>query len=632
MALQSKTFTVGIVDDLAYNRFALDLILTEESVSEVGNTSQISYALQLRSGSRNFSSYGLGAEIKLAGTVVAKRDQKTEPLMSIQAYSTLLILSGTATIPHNEDGSLNMAVEFWINTPVQNWTPGYMEMTGASMPLTQIARASTITAYNADIEYPALIRINRKNNTYTHSVFYQFGEMSGFLNGDGNLVEEETKLSQDTIDFKIPYSFYTQIPDKPSMDCTLTCRTYSGSTQIGDPQTAVFLITANEKLCAPVVIGEVVDVNPITTDLTEDPNKLIRFMSDAQCTITASAKNEAWLVKRAVTGTKEVVFEDGEDVVVIEGVETGSFVFQAYDSRGYSFEGQTGCPVTNELINYIPLTVNVSAVRTDPTSGNAILTVEGACYTGIFREGVDNVITAQYCVSNGDFVDIEIHAENNRYKGEANVPGLDYRSQHTLKVTVSDLLMEETGEATVNKGIPVFDWGENDFAFHVPVTVNGSPVWTGNVYTGFAQLGGADVGGCSYLAAYILTELRGGLYRLEVSGRLDLSDITETYEYGLSVAALLDLINAHTGNAHTELELQGNGLAHMWKPGGIIATGGEGYSYGVEKRGGYLCFGRYYTPEGNFGQWDMALLASYLEENAAHVNITVLLICSETEE
>jgi hypothetical protein len=44
-----------------------------------------------------------------------------------------------------------------------------------------------------------------------------------------------------------------------------------------------------------------------------------------------------------------------------------------------------------------------------------------------------------------------------------------------LQVRAVDRLQTVTKSVTVGKGIPVFDWGEGDFAFHVPVTLAGLP-------------------------------------------------------------------------------------------------------------------------------------------------------------
>ena len=45
---------------------------------------------------------------------------------------------------------------------------------------------------------------------------------------------------------------------------------------------------------------------------------------------------------------------------------------------------------------------------------------------------------------------------------------------YTFDVVVTDAVTNATSSATIPKGIPVFDWGENDFNFNVPVYINGT--------------------------------------------------------------------------------------------------------------------------------------------------------------
>ena len=52
--------------------------------------------------------------------------------------------------------------------------------------------------------------------------------------------------------------------------------------------------------------------------------------------------------------------------------------------------------------------------------------------------------------------------------------GLYYESEYTIQIVAADKLASVTKTVTIRRGIPVFDWGENDFAFHVPVYMGGN--------------------------------------------------------------------------------------------------------------------------------------------------------------
>lgn len=457
MALQTKTFTVGGTLSDEYARFALELQLTEESVNVADNTSTVSYRLRLHSGIYYFSLYVMGAEVRLAGTQVAYRDLLTAPQVSIGKNSTFEIFNGTAVVPHNEDGTLDMAVEFSIRMAKEYYTPGPMNGSG-TMALTAIPRASTVAAASAAIGQRSIYTIQRKSAAYTHSVRYSFGELTGYVGSDGVSTDTEVILSDATGSFLIPESFYSQIPNDPSGVCTLLCQTYSGTVPVGTPQSTTFTVTTDPIQCGPLVDGSVEDGNPVTLALTGDAQRLVKFLSDAKCTVTASARCGAQLTEITVNG----VPIDGEQTLA--GVETGSFVFRACDSRGYEVKKE----ITLALIEYIKLTANVTASRKGPTSNEAVLRFEGA-YFGSSFGAQNNALTVRFRVADGAWQTVEPVPGENSYAAEVTVPELDYQQSHILETEVCDCLMCVQKSVTVLQGVPVFDWGQKDFVFHVPV-------------------------------------------------------------------------------------------------------------------------------------------------------------------
>ena len=202
--------------------------------------------------------------------------------------------------------------------------------------------------------------------------------------------------------------------------------------------------------------------------------RLVRFFSDALCTITAEAKNSATIVEKKIGGT--VVTGNTH---TITGIETSSVAFSAKDSRGY----ETSVSVALDLIPYVKLTNNPVGQRTDPTSGNAVLKVSGNYYNGSFGAS-ENALSIRYgYAAAGSAIEeyMEVDAGNitldgNTYSAEISLSGLDYESAFTFDVIVSDLLDSVTKTANVNKGISIFDFGEKDFKFNVPVCVSGSSV------------------------------------------------------------------------------------------------------------------------------------------------------------
>ena len=374
-------------------------------------------------------------------------------------------------ISHNSDGTKTVVIAGVFTTNSSYIKGGSISTLKVVLPT--IPRASTIGATDANIGAVSMIAVTRKNSGFTHSIAYQFGSLSGYINADGSPASTEVKLTEASIPFTVPESFYDQIPNAPYGICTLTCKTYSGGTQIGDTQTCTFKATANRDTCAPEVSGTAVDINELTMALTGDENTLVRYYSTVRITPNVTVKNGATL--KSLTVNDSAVTGSYLDIA---NTQTGDFVIKAVDSRGY-----TGIVnVEKNMIAYIQLTNNASVVRDDPTSGNATVTLSGNYYDGSFG-AVDNTLTVSYIIDGGEPIttEPEMTLADGRYKGTVSLSGLDYLTAHTVKITVSDALTSVPKTLTAQKGIPVFDWGENDFQFHVPVS---SSIFTGTEFNG----------------------------------------------------------------------------------------------------------------------------------------------------
>ena len=376
-----------------------------------------------------------------------------------------VLASGETVIKHNNDGSRRVAMK--IEAGIYVWAIN--KDGSATFDLDTIPRASTIGAADANIGANTTIVVNRKSTAYTHSIAYKFGSLSGYITADGKTTNSEVKFDGTTVSFGIPTSFYAQIPNAKSGTCTLTIKTYSGSTQIGDAQTCTFTVTAPQSACAPSVSGTVVDSNDATIALTGDDSKLVRYYSTALCTITATAKNSATISAKKIGGTAV-----SEDTRSISKIEQDSVAFYAKDSRGYEASANVGFT----LVPYVLLTNNSSGQRTDPTSGNAKLAIKGDFYNGSFG-AVDNALTIKYRIaesggSYGSYVSVTPTVNGNAYTASVALSGLDYESKYNIQIVAADKLASVTKTVVILRGIPVFDWGKNDFAVHMPVYVGGN--------------------------------------------------------------------------------------------------------------------------------------------------------------
>lgn len=437
--------------------------------SVTGNYSDITATLSY---SRTNSGYTTGGYWSGSLSIGDSTGTVSSKYIEITQDSDTVAIIHSARVYHDDYGKLSVTIAATGKIAGSSLTGTTIS---SEETLDTIARASTISAADANIESRATVVISRKNDAFTHSVAYQFGTLSGYIDADGNCVDTEVKLSATTLNFLLPQTFYYQIPDSPTGKCALTCRTYSDNTQIGENQTAEFTVTAAQSLCAPTVTGTVVDIDPKTVELTGNAQNFIRYCSDILCTIAVDVLHGASIVEKKIGG----VVVDAESRT-IENFTGYSVAFWAKDSRGYTASYYVGLGIYT--VPYVILTNNAEIKRTDPTGGNAILTLKGNCYSGSFGE-VDNALSIQYRVNNGDPITTHPQInEDHTYYVTIELSGLDYTQSHTIQVDACDELLEPVSKTlTLSKGIPVFDWGEEDFSFHVPVelpglTINGQPL------------------------------------------------------------------------------------------------------------------------------------------------------------
>lgn len=454
MALQIKKFSVK-----SSNGYTVALTLAEESTDVAGNTSKVTYTLTLSASSYSFAQYRVGASIAFDGTTIATRDRASTEQLSLSAGQSVTLLSGSCEVAHTTDGSKTVSVQYGIDMVQASYTPGTLTGTGA-MALTTIASASTVTATSGYIGEAIVISVDKKNSNFKHSIAYKFGSQQGYIKSSGATATSESIFNGTTISFVIPESWYDEIPDAKTGSCALTLTTYSGGDQIGEQATAKFTVRTDSGVCAPSVSGSVADINDDTIALTGDSSVLVRYFSTARCKITASAKNGASISSKTINGTSV----DGS-TLDIDGIDTESISFKTTDSRGYSSTKKVTCG----FVPYIKLTNNSTCQRDDPTSGNATIQVAGKYFDGSFG-AVDNSLTVTYQVDGGNWTAISgVQIADGAYSAAVAISGLDYQSSHTVKVRAKDALRQVTKTITVNKGIPIFDWGESDFRFNVPV-------------------------------------------------------------------------------------------------------------------------------------------------------------------
>ena len=435
------------------------LTLTQVSQNIQQNSSQVRLLWQ---STQTGSSYNMIAhEAKYWVSVNGQPEEENIVSYYLPQNTAHPIVDCEITVPHNDKGEATVTVRTWMNTRL---SAGVVELS-ERLTLDSIPRASTVLASDALIGGFSRLAVIKRNSGYSHSIAWHFREQSGYVTESGGISQQKQIFSADSVDFLIPDSFYDAIPDAKSDTCTLCISTYAGSELIGQPQTAVFTVSVDESACRPLVGGSVRDINEVTLALTGDAQKMVRFFSRAYCEMAPYAQKGASVVKKQIQG---ITVE--ENSLTVEEFAGETVRFEVTDSRGFTAEHTQQV----EQIPYIRLSCDAQAERDDPVSGNATLYIFGDCYAGSFG-AVDNEVTVSYSIDGGPPVAVQPSVtEDQRYYASASLTGMDYTRVYSIRVWVSDKLTKTEKQVTLKKGVPVFDWGEGDFAFHVPVQMDSS--------------------------------------------------------------------------------------------------------------------------------------------------------------
>lgn len=458
MALQTKTYTQSS------NTFTLELTLVEQSTSTAGNSSTISYTLKLKSTTKNFAQYGVGAAVELDNQTVAVRDRGSAPKITLGTYSEVTLLSGTHTVGHNSDGSKSMSFFFKLDMASASYTPGYVSKSG-TMALTKIPRGATITsAPNFTDEDDPVVKVSNPAGVSVQL---------GIFKDSTHALADYRTISGTSYTFRLTQAEREAMRKVDTTKNTAQVRFYVKSTVGGQTFITYLIRTLTIKNPAPTLNPTVEDVNPTTLALTGESGNLVKYHSQVAVKTGAQAVKGASLVRQSVTCGSHTLTGDG----TLEGVESGTIVVSATDSRGNT----TTKTVERKLVGYVRLSCTLGQGTPD-ASGRYDLEVTGACFYGSFGEK-ENTLTVEYryraqgAEEWGAWTAVDRATQLGfTYVAHATVEGLDYQTAYEFQARAEDELEQVESEVKVVKASPGFDWGKDDFAFHIPVYIQGVKV------------------------------------------------------------------------------------------------------------------------------------------------------------
>lgn len=295
------------------------------------------------------------------------------PGINIGTNSAQKIWDHTYNVGHNNDGTKTVGVKLSVGLN----TGGYgSAMVAFDYRLPDIPRASSVSDMTGTLGSAMTININRKVSSFTHTVKYYFGNLSGTIaTGVGT-----------SVSWTPPLNLATQIPSASSGWGNITVDTYSGSTKIGSKSAQ---LTLNVPTSMTPTLGSITltDSNAAVKNLLNTANTFAEIVSDIKVAFNSA------------TGVQGSTITDYHAEIVNKNQSTntnngnlglmkwnGSAQVKAWvvDSRGRSSNAVT----TNiTVLEYFLPTLTFTAIRGDTNQSSDKIVVSRTAKIAPLRIG-----------------------------------------------------------------------------------------------------------------------------------------------------------------------------------------------------------------------------------------------------
>lgn len=375
--------------------------------------------------------------------------------------STKTLFSKTVNVTHNSVGEKTVSASFSIKTGMTSTLPNGVISESTSKTLTKIPRTSKVSmsSRNFNIGSTITISTNRASSSFTHTLVIKF---------NGKTVRTQTNVGAS-------YSWstselYQYVPNANSATGTVTCTTYSGSTNIGSSSVS---FTANVKNSNPTFSNfEVEDTNATTLALTGDETKYIRKYSSIQITVPVAekmtTKNSATSkAYNMIVGNQNYTasYSDTADVMhTFNNVDANVVNVYAVDSRN----NQTEASKSLNIIDYTEVLLqNVKVYRENGVGTNIIITANGKYDNINFGTVTNSIQSIQFRKKKSslstwdDWQSImylfDIDTEKGTFKTNPtlfseDLDGFDLGTEYDVQIKVTDELSEDVEQVKVNSG------------------------------------------------------------------------------------------------------------------------------------------------------------------------------------
>ncbi|EOZ2853468.1 DUF859 family phage minor structural protein [Listeria monocytogenes] len=422
------------------------LAWSQSSQNIANNTTTISYTLSIYRSSNISSSASKSYSITINGVKVASGTT------TIGGSGTKTIKTGSTTITHTADGSKSFSYSFSQEIDI-TWSGSSIgTITGSGTgTLNTIPRATTPTLSASSLDMGASITINtpRASTAFTHTLTYKFG------NATGTIATGVTTSKAWTV----PLSLANQVPNTTSGTCTITCKTYNGSTLIGT-KTITFTAKVPSSVVPTISSVAVADTN---SAYASQFGGLVQNKSKAKFTITAAGSYSSTISTYKTVIENKTYTGASPTTAILTGSGSITATITVTDSRGRT--AKTTKTIT--VIAYkVPSITAFSIVRSnaDGTENNegTNATIKVAFSIAAVSNKNTNSYTIEYKLNTATTWTTLQSGSGYTYNNSIITNALfDTESTYDIRLTVSDYFGKAQSVIELSTAFTLMDFNAN---------------------------------------------------------------------------------------------------------------------------------------------------------------------------
>ena len=334
--------------------FRLRLWVDQVSQDKVANTSQVRFQLALLNTAATFSGYSCSAFIDFDGN---RRLNWSGSPSVLGANQIIPLIDETVTIRHDGDGARTFGFMAQF-TGGGGYSPNTLTVSGSSYKLTDIPRGSSTSDITAVIGKPVTININRKQDTYRHSIWVRFGSWEKKIAGD----DIETSYT-----WTPEVALYDQLPDNTSGFGEVTIIAYENGREMSRDIKRLSLTIADD--IKPKLSGiTLTDTNAVAGNLITSSEHFVQIMSDIKVSFDGAAGVYGSTIKNyraEIVGGNQAVNSNGGTFGIMNFNGQVTIRATVTDSRG-----RTSAPIekTITILEYFAPSLKFDVTRVGATS------------------------------------------------------------------------------------------------------------------------------------------------------------------------------------------------------------------------------------------------------------------------